>query len=289
MDYLFYILGLVDVFIILAVSLNLLIGFAGLLSLAHAAFMAVGAYVTTLLMMKLGVNFFATLPAAAVVAAIIGAAVAAPFLRLKGHIYAFGSFAIMMLFYNITLNWVGLTRGPFGLAGIPRPDFFGIEINNFQGLFVVSTVVMLLCTLACWRLSKSAFGSTLKAIRGDEAATAALGKNITYYKVVTFSFCSGVAAIAGSLYAVLTRFIDPFCFTIHDSIFIIAIVVIGGIRNIKGSILGAVILIGLPEILKFFAIPESVAGQLRQMIYGGLLIVFMLFRPQGIIPEYKRR
>ena len=174
MDYLFYILGLVNVFIILAVSLNLLIGFAGLLSLAHAAFMAVGAYVTTLLMMNLGVNFFATLPAAALVAAIIGAAVAAPFLRLKGHIYAFGSFAIMMLFYNIMLNWVGLTRGPFGLAGIPRPDFFGIEINNFQWLFVVSTVVMLLCTLACWRLSKSAFGSTLKAMRGDEAATAAL-------------------------------------------------------------------------------------------------------------------
>ena len=289
MDYIFYILALGTIYSILAVSLNLLVGFTGILSIAHAAFMSIGAYVTTLIMVHYGVNFFITIPLGVFLAAAISAPVALLSLRIKGDFYVIVSFAAQILFYNILLNWVGLTRGPFGFAGIPMPSIFGFVFDTYWSFLIMSVALMSVCVVFCWRLTKAPFGLVLKAIAEDEVSTAACGKDVAHYRVVIFIIGSATAAVAGSLFAGLIRFIDPFCFTLHESIFMIAIVIIGGARNIWGSVLGAFVLISIPEVLRFFAIPATIAGALRQMIYGALLVIFMLFRPQGLLPGRRGR
>jgi branched-chain amino acid transport system permease protein len=285
MDYIFYILGVVNIYAILAVSLNLLLGFAGLISIAHAAFMGIGAYTTTILMVSLGMNFFLTIPLAIIAAGVVSALIAIPSLRAKGDLYIIASFGFQIIIYNILLNWVSLTRGPFGFAGIPRPSAFGYTFASYLSYFLMSSVILFACILFCWHLARTPFGLILRALREDEESTTAMGKNVTHYKIVVFIIGCAIAAIAGSLYAGLISFIDPFCFSVHDSIFILALVIIGGTGNILGSILGTLVLITFPEFLKFVQVSESVAGPLRQMLYGALLILFMRFRPQGLLPE----
>jgi branched-chain amino acid transport system permease protein len=287
MDYLFYILILVDIYIILAVSLNLLMGFTGLISMAHAGFMAVGAYTTTLLLTRTGMNFLLTIPLGVALAALVSALLALPSLRVKGEHYIIASFGLQIILYNILLNWVSVTNGPFGFSGIPRPKIFGFTFATYRSFLVLATLIMLVCTFLIWRITRSRFGLVLKAVREDEVASSSLGKNVNHFKVAAFIAGSSVAAVAGSLYATAISFIDPFCFTVHDSIFMLAIVIIGGTGNIFGSALGALLLISLPELLKFLHVAESIAAPLRQMIYGALLVLFMRFRPQGILPEYR--
>ena len=289
MDYIFYILILVDIFIILAVSLNLLMGFAGLISMAHAGFMAIGAYTTTLLITSLGMNFFLTIPLGVLIAGLVSALVALPSLRVKGEHYIIASFGLQIILYNILLNWVSLTNGPYGFSGIPRPRLFGYTFGTYRSYLVLASLITLVCVFIIWRITRSRFGLVLRGIREDEIAASSLGKNVNRFKVITFVAGSSVAAVAGSLYATAISFIDPFCFTVHDSIFMLAVVIIGGMGNIFGSALGALLLISLPELLKFFQVAETIAAPLRQMIYGALLVVFMRFRPQGLLPEYKSK
>lgn len=289
MDYIFYILILVEIYIILAVSLNLLMGFAGLISMAHAGFMAIGAYTTTLLITSLGMNFLLTIPLGVVIAGLVSALLALPSLRVKGEHYIIASFGLQIILYNILLNWVSLTNGPYGFSGIPRPRLFGYTFGTYRSYLVLASLITLVCVFIIWRITRSRFGLVLRGIREDEIAASSLGKNVNRFKVITFIAGSSVAAVAGSLYATAISFIDPFCFTVHDSIFMLAVVIIGGTGNIFGSALGALLLISLPELLKFFQVAETIAAPLRQMIYGALLVVFMRFRPQGLLPEYKSK
>lgn len=285
MDYLFYILILVNIYAILAVSLNLLVGLTGLISIAHAAFMAIGAYSTALLVTGLGMNFFLTVVVGMVVAAGISALLALPSLRVRGDHYIIASFGFQVIIISILLNWTSLTRGPFGITGIPRPSLFGVSFSSYHALFLLSAAFVVLCGLVGWRISASPLGAVLRAIREDEVAAQSLGKNVTRYKVLIFVVGCSLAASAGSLYASVASFIDPFSFDITESIFILAIVIIGGKGNIWGSILGAAVLIVLPEVLKFLAVPSGIADPLRRMLYGVLLILFMRFMPSGLIPE----
>jgi branched-chain amino acid transport system permease protein len=289
MDYIFYILILVDIYIILAISLNLLVGFTGLISIAHAGFMAIGAYTTTILLLKFGMNFLLTIPLGVGIAAVVSGLLALPFLRVKGDHYIIASFGLQIILYSILLNWVSLTNGPFGFSGIPRPKIFGYRFSTYGSYLILASSITLICVLFVWRVTRSRFGLVLKSIREDEVAASSLGKNVNRFKVIIFVVGSSIAAIAGSLYASAIRFIDPFCFTVHDSIFMLAVVIIGGTGNIFGSMVGAFILISLPEILKFLQVSEAIAAPLRQMIYGALLVIFMRFRPQGILPGYRRK
>jgi len=289
MDYIFYILILVDIYIILAVSLNLLMGFTGMISMAHAGFMSIGAYTTTLLITSLGLNFLVTIPLGVLIAGLVSALLALPSLRVKGEHYIIASFGLQIILYNILLNWVSLTNGPFGFSGIPRPQLFGYTFGTYRSYLILASLITLVCVFMIWRITRSRFGLVLRGIREDEIAAASLGKNVKRFKVITFVAGSSVAAVAGSLYATAISFIDPFCFTVHDSIFMLAVVIIGGTGNIIGSALGALLLISLPELLKFLQVAETIAAPLRQMIYGALLVVFMRFRPQGLLPEYKSK
>ncbi len=288
MDYIFYVLIMVEIYIILAVSLNLLVGYTGLISIAHAGFMAIGAYTTTILLLRYGVNFFITIPLGVGIAGIVSGLLALPSLRVKGEHYIIASFGLQIILYTVLLNWVSVTNGPFGFSGIPKPKLFGYVFLKYGSYLILTGLVALLCVFVVWRITRSRFGLILKSIREDEIAALSLGKDVNHFKVVVFTVGSSIAAVAGSLYASLISFIDPFCFTVHDSIFMLAVVIIGGTGNIFGSMLGAFILISLPEFLKFLQVSEAIAAPLRQMIYGGLLVFFMRFRPQGILPEYRK-
>ncbi len=285
MEYVLFILININMYIVLAVSLNLIMGYAGLISVSHAAFMGIGAYVTTILMVQFGWSFLLTLPAALLFAAVISAIIAVPSLRVKGDHYIVMSFGIQFILTSL-LNNLNITNRAMGFAGIPKPSFFGFAFESNFALLFVSLGFMLVCVLFAARLAHAPFGLILKAIREDENATESLGKNVVFYKVAVFVIGCSLAALTGSFFASIVSFIDPFSFTLDESIFISTLAIIGGSGTIRGSIVGVPLLIAFPEILRFMQVPTTVAGPLRLIFYGLLIILFMRFRPQGIIKEY---
>ena len=191
-----------------------------------------------------------------------------------------------MIVFNVLNNWVSFTGGPMGLPGIPQPTFFGLTVSSHFGFLVL---VSFFCALILWithRIVRSPFGRVLKTIREDEVFAQAAGKNVAAYKVLVFVIGAGMAAVAGVMYAYYISFIDPTSFTVMESIFIISIVIIGGAGSMWGPVLGAVVLVVLPELLRFVGLPSAVAANMRQIIYGGLLVAMMMWRPQGLLGEY---
>ena len=286
MEYLLHILILIGIYAILSVSLNLIAGYTGLLSIAHAAFYGVGAYVAALMALNLHSPFLANIICAVILSGLLGALVGIPSLRIRDDYFVIATFAFQVITFSIMNNWVSFTGGPMGLPGIPQPTIFGWQINShYEFLFLI----FLLCIITLWishKIVTSPFGRVLKSIREDEVFAQAMGKNVGSYKVLIFVIGAGMASVAGVMYAYYISFIDPTSFTIMESIFIISIVIIGGAGNIWGSVLGAAVLVILPEALRFLGMPSSIAANMRQIIYGALLVIFMLFRPQGFIGEY---
>jgi len=286
MEYLLHILILIGIYVILSISLNLITGYSGLLSIAHAAFYGVGAYVAALLALKLHSPFLANIVCAVILSGLLGAVVGIPSLRIRDDYFAIATFAFQVITFSIMNNWVAFTGGPMGLPGIPQPAIFGWKITTHYDFLCV---IFVLCIITLWishKIVTSPFGRVLKAIREDEVFAQAMGKNVASYKVLIFVIGAGMASVAGVMYAYYISFIDPTSFTIMESIFIISIVIIGGAGNIWGSVLGAAVLVILPEALRFLGMPSSIAANMRQIIYGALLVIFMLFRPQGFIGEY---
>jgi branched-chain amino acid transport system permease protein len=287
MEYLLHIFILIGIYIIAAASLNLVAGYTGLLSVAHAAFYGVGAYVVALMGLKLGVSFWISLPCAMLVAALLGAVVAMPSLRLHDDYFVLATFGLQVIATSVMNNWVEFTGGPLGLPGIPQPTLFGITLSaHWQMLLLVWMLAALSFWLLC-RLVRAPFGRVLRAIREDEVFTQSLGKSVTGFKVKAFVISAALAAVAGSLYAVYITFIDPTSFTVQESIFMLAIVIVGGAGNLWGSVIGAVVLVSLPELLRFVGLPSAIAANVRQILYGSLLVVMMLWRPQGLLGEYR--
>jgi branched-chain amino acid transport system permease protein len=286
MDYLLHILILIGIYVILSVSLNLIAGYTGLISIAHAAFYGVGAYVAALMALNLHSPFLVNIVCAVILSALLGALVGIPSLRIHDDYFVIATFAFQVITFSIINNWVSFAGGPMGLPGIPQPVIFGVTISsNLRFLLLVG----FWCVVVLWisqRLVRSPFGRVLKAIREDEVLTQAAGKNVASYKIVVFVIGAGMAAVAGVIYAYYISFIDPTSFTVMESIFIISIVIIGGAGSLWGPVVGAVLLVVLPELLRFIGLPSSVAANLRQIIYGGLLVVFMMWRPKGLLGEY---
>jgi branched-chain amino acid transport system permease protein len=287
MNYLLHILILISIYSILSLSLNLLVGYAGLISFCHASFYGAGAYISTLLMMKAGFAFIPAFIIAIVGSVLISFLVSLPSLRLRGDYFVLATLGFQIIFFSLLYNWISLTRGPYGIPGIPQPKFFGLQIDSMGSYFVFSAVLALLCGLFVYLVGHSPFGRVLKAIREDEVYTAALGKNVMLYKVKAFALAAGLAAVSGVLFAGYMRYIDPTSFTMNESLFIISIIIIGGTGNQAGPLIGTVLMILLPEILRFLKIPDAIAANMREIIYGLLIILIMRYRPQGIKGEFK--
>lgn len=287
MNYLLHILIMVNIYLILAYSLNLLVGYTGLLSIAQAAFYGIGAYIATFFVMNFGVNFFLAVLVSIVITMLLSLFVSVPSVRLKGDYFILASMGFQALIYGVLYNWVSITRGPYGISGIPRPEIAGFKFDTIPAYFTLTAVIAILIFLIFRRLVLSPFGRTLKAIREDEIAALGLGKNTAKFKILSFTFSSGIAAVAGCLYAGYMTYIDPTSFTIYESIFILSMILIGGTGNLRGPLVGVIFAIVFPEVLRFIGIPDTIAPNVRQMIYGLTLAVLMYFRPQGIAGEYK--
>jgi branched-chain amino acid transport system permease protein len=281
--YVAHYLVMVGIYTILAVSLNLLVGYAGIFSLAHAAVYGIGAYASALVALKLGLGFWGGLVVAAVAGACAAALVGIPSLRVAGDYYIVASFGLQVVILTVFMNWTDLTNGHAGLAGIPRPRVFGLVIDNPFKYVVLSLALAALTYAVCHRLTNSAFGRTLRAVREDEIAAQATGKNVVLVKIVITTISSALGALGGSLYAHYITYINPSSFTLDESIFITSLVILGGTERLAGPVVGAFILLAVPEALKFLAIPDTVAAPTRQILYGGLLILFMFVRPEGIL------
>jgi branched-chain amino acid transport system permease protein len=287
MEYLLHILVISGIYIILTLSLNLIVGYTGLPALGHAAFSCVGAYVSTLLALNWGVSPWLGLIIGACVAMIFGIVIGFPSLRLKGDYLALATFGFGVIVYSVAKNWVSVTRGPMGLPGIPSFSVFGYQLSEIWTYLILVIIFVLITVFVLRRIVNSPFGRILRSIREDEIAAEALGKNINKYKLLVFVIGALFAGIAGSLYAHYITFIDPSSFTVMESITILLMVIFGGMGSIRGSIVGATTLVIFPELLRFLGMPSSIAAQTRQMIYGVLLIVLMIKRPQGLLGKYR--
>jgi branched-chain amino acid transport system permease protein len=287
LEYIFHLLILVAIYSILAVSLNILVGFAGLFSLAHAAFFGIGAYTSALLSLRLGLSFLPAAALAIVLAMLLGILLAVVTLRMGGDYFVLAVLGFQIMVSGVLANWVSVTKGPFGLYGIPNPAFFGMTIGKnlhyllFCGLLAAASYGLVV------RLLSSPFGRVLKAMRDDETAILVLGKNPVRIKMTVFAISGAFAALAGALQASYFTTISPVSFNLTESILIVSMVVIGGCGSLRGSLLGAMLLILFPEALRFLGMPGDVAAPIQQMVYGLLLVAFMLFRPEGIVGEYK--
>ena len=289
MEYLLHILIIAGIYIILTLSLNLIVGYTGLPALGHAAFSCVGAYVSSLLVLRMGFSPWIGLLIGTCVAVLFGIIIGYPSLRLKGDYLALATFGFGVIVYSVAKNWVSLTRGPMGLPGIPRFSLLGFSFDMLWSYLIVVVVFVLITIFVLRRVVESPFGRVLRSIREDEIASEALGKNTAKHKLLVFMIGAFFAGIAGSLYAHYITFIDPSSFTVMESITILLMVIFGGMGSIPGSIVGATVLVVFPELLRFLGMPSFIEAPTRQMIYGLLLIVLMIKRPQGLLGRYRFR
>ncbi|MDV2494905.1 MAG: branched-chain amino acid ABC transporter permease [bacterium] len=263
-------------YMVLALGLNIIPGFCGLLDLGFVGFYGIGAYTAGLLILKLGFSFWLVLPLAALHGAIWGILLGAPTLRLTGDYFAIVTFGFSEIVVLIITNWVSLTRGPMGLPGIAPPSLFGYTFDSETPYYYTIFGLVVLTVILCRRLADSRLGRAFFAIREDEVAAAHCGIPIIQTKVIAFAISASLGAVGGAFFAAWFTFISPNMFKFWESVFILCMIVLGGMGSIPGTMLGATILILLQETLRPF-------GVLRYVIFGALLVLMMRFRPAGLL------
>lgn len=276
--YYYQIATLIFVFMLLAASLHLVTGVAGLLHLGHAALYGVGAYVAALLGSELGIGFTWGVPLAGLAAALIAFLVALPTMRLISIYFAVATLGIGQMLHMVFLNWVGLTGGPNGVMLFSGIDLFGYEVTSDLGTYYVVAAIVAVSVLLLNRLSYSYYGNALRSLREDDQCAAAMGINVTVMKIQVFVISAFFAGIAGALWAYTTGYISPGDFNFSQSILILAMVVVGGLGSLPGVLIGALLLILLPELLRG-------AGDFRNIIVGCVMFGAILFLPKGLFGE----
>ncbi len=269
-----YIVALAGVYTVAAIGLNLLTGYAGQMSLGHAGFIAIGAYTSALLTIKLGWSFWLTLPAAGVVTGILGLILVIPALRLSGLYLAIATLEFGAAVPQLLVKWDALSGGYNGLKP-PRPELFGWLFESDRALYYLVMAVTITMTWLALNLIKSRTGRALVAVRDSEIAAQAMGISMVRYKSIAFVVSSFYAGVAGSLYAHLVGFISPSDFSLVMSINLLSVIVIGGLASIPGSVRGALFLVLLPQAL-------AGVKNLSSAVYGLALVAVVIFLPGGL-------
>ncbi|MEY8415938.1 branched-chain amino acid ABC transporter permease [Tissierella praeacuta] len=267
---------LVLIYIVLALSLNFVLGFAGQLSMGHSAFYAVGAYTTAILTVTYHVPFWIALVCSAIVSAIFGLLLGVPTLRLKGDYLAITTIGFSEILRLVLINWASFTRGPAGIPGIPSPKIFGYTISSNTGYYYILYILVILTIFISYRLLNSRLGRGLVAVKDDEVAAEAMGINPTFLKILAFVLGAAIAGLAGGIFASFIHYVNPDNFTYMESVVMLTMVVLGGVGSVPGIIVGATVLTILPEALRGIS-------TYRYAIYGILLVMMMIVRPQGMI------
>lgn len=275
-QYFIQVLIFIGIYIILALSLNLLNGYVGLLSIGHAAFYGIGAYASAKFMIELGLPFIVAMPAAALTAGLFGYLIAKPTLRLSGIYMTLATLGFNIIFFLVLQNWMSFTNGPLGIMDIPAPKVLGWQVESRLDYYYLVLFLVLITLFSMHRLIDCRFGRALKSIRADELAAEAMGVHTTRYKVQAFVLAAFFAGLAGSYYAHFVRFISPDSFYIYESFTLLAMLAFGGQGNLIGPVVGAAVLILIPEMFRFLQ-------EYRMFIYGGILVVMMLVRRQGLL------
>lgn len=283
------------IYALMAMGQNVITGYGGMLSLTQAGFFAIGSYATAILTTQFGWSFWGTLPVAFVVSALFGLLIGLPTLRLKGDYLAIATLGFGEIVRNVLNNWDSLTNGPMGIQRIPMPVIFGFTINPYKkyAFLVMVIVFVIIAYMLFQRLARSRMGRALSAVREDEIAAQSMGINITKYKVYAFILGASVAGIAGSLQATFTLSVTPGTYTFMVSVMVLCMVVLGGMGNFKASILGAFIIQFISYFPQLTGLSSVIPPQFKQILFGLILVVMMIWRPQGILgreaTRYRKR
>lgn len=296
-NYLFHLIIMIGIYAILAYSLNLVTGFGGLIAFCHAAFYGIGAYAFTLASMGESrlvgeVLLHGNLPFAA--ALLVGAGVSGlsawliglVALRFRGDFFVFATLGFQMIVFSVLYNWTELARGAFGIFGISRPELFGWSVRvPWEYVLLVGLVNAVVIPLL-FVIYHSPFGLSLMALRDNERAAESLGISAARQHISALVVAGTCAGLAGGLYASYVTYIDPTSFGLNESIFLVSLLLLGGSGNRVGPIIGAMVMILLPEVLRFIGLPTAFAANLREIIYGLALIILMYARPKGLAGSY---
>ena len=278
-----YLMTLFCVYLMATMGLNLTVGYAGQMSLGHAAFFGIGAYHAAILL-KLGWPFLAVLPVAAVVCFVVGLALGFPALRVQHHYLAFATLGFNVLVYLVMRNEQSLTGGTFGISGIPRPSLLGVSFDGNLAFFYLTFVSVLLLGLVLWWLLRSPWGRAFAALRDNPIRAESLGINITAYTLLAFAIGAACAGIGGVYFATLVQFIEPAPFHVASSLTMLLAIIVGGSGRFFGPVLGTVVVVLLPEWLRFMQ-------NWYLAVFGFAVVALMIWLPGGLlsIPERLRR
>ena len=275
-DYYRDIMTLTGVYIVLALGLNVVVGQAGLLNLGYVAFYAIGAYTYAILSTSYGVSFWPGMALGALAAAVFASILGAPILKLRGDYFAIVTLGLGEITRIVLNNWDAMTGGPNGIAKIGRPVIAGYTLHTTLDFYYLILIMVIAAIFAMRRLIASRIGRAWIAIREDETAAEAMGINTFRLKLLAFVIGSTCAGAAGVFFAAKMAFVSPESFTFFESVLILCMVVLGGMGSIPGIILGALLLIALPEIFRDFQ-------DYRMLAFGAALVLMMVFRPQGLL------
>lgn len=277
--YYVHILIMAGIFAILALSLNLLLGYTGQLSLGHAAFFGIGAYTSALLTLRLGWSFWLGLPAGVGLAAAAGWAIGRLALKLRGAYFVLVTISFAGVIALVAQNWMDLTNGPLGLPGVPAPELGPWSLRTKGAYYELVLAAATLAWLVCRRLVRSRIGRALVALRENEPLAESVGVDATHYLVLAAVVSAALAGLAGVLYAHYTRFVSPEVFLFTYTVTMVIMVVAGGKGTLAGPLVGALLFTALPEALR-----ETVSWQWQMLAYGLILVLLVFFLPRGIVP-----
>lgn len=275
---------------ILAITLNFIMGFAGIFSLAHAIFFGVGAYTAAWVALEGGTSLFIAVPAAMAVTAVVSLGLALPALRVRGEYFVAASLGLQVIGVTVFSEWKSFTGGIGGVVGIPPVDIFGHVVTDRLEFLTLSVASLVLVILLTSTLLRSSFGRSLQAIRDSESAAHAFGKHNALLKTLSVAVSAAFAGLAGALYAFYMAFINVESFTLDTSALLMAMVIVGGTGTVFGPLVGTAVLMLLPSALTYLpGLPSEHVGSLQQIIYGLAMVLMMIFRPGGILGHRPHR
>ncbi len=279
----------IGIYAIASLGLNLIVGYTGLLSLCQAGFLAIGAYTTAVLMTSCSMGFWESMLISGLIASLCGMLIGIPTLRLKGDYLAIATLGFGEIVKNIIINWDSVTRGPMGINGIPGPSIFGTTLSSMDKLpwILIIWASVLITYYFIRRVVRSRVGRALEAIREDEIAASSMGINTARYKIGSFTTGAFFGGIAGSLFAAFNQSVAPLTFDFMMSIMILCMAVLGGLGNSFATIVGTVIIVIASELPRLLGISHIIPPQLNQILFGLILVLMMIYRPQGIIGRIK--
>jgi branched-chain amino acid transport system permease protein len=261
---------------IVVLGLHFILGMTGQISIGHGAFFGIGAYTSAILTTDMGCSFWLALPVSCLMSAIFGVLLGFPAIKIRTHYLALVTIGFQEIFRLVMMNWTSFTHGASGISRIPAPSFFGISLSNDLKYYYLVLPLFFIAVWSAFRISRSAVGRAMRAIKEREVAAQSLGINLRTMKVLAFTLGAAYAGLGGSLYAHLVTYINPDSFTLGESINALIMLLIGGIGSVIGAVVGSVVITVLPEALRF------IRGY-HMLVFSISVIAIMIFMPRGVI------